>query len=108
METVLMKVSPQEHIQQVWMYAQAGLRILHFQRQSCLLTAHLHNLPSPCAMMLLFQIKNSVKLAAQEMKTLFNSYQTSYRDKTHRNICPHRNIQAVLPEDTNQTFNQRP
>lgn len=81
METVLMKVSPQEHIQQVWMYAQAGLMTRGFQTQSCLLVARLHSLLDLRAVMLLFQVKNCVKLAAQEMKTLLNSYQTRYRDE---------------------------
>lgn len=72
-----MKASPQEYVQQVWMYTQAGLKILSFQSQSCLLMVRLHSLLSLCAMMLLFQVENCVKLAAQEMKTLLNSYQTS-------------------------------
>lgn len=92
-------------VQQVWMYAQAGLMIL---RQSCLLVARLHSLLGPCATMLLFQVKNCVKLAAQEMKTLLNICQTSYRAETCRNICPNTKIQAVLPKDTKQTLNQRP
>lgn len=90
------------------MVRQARLPILGFQTQSCLPVACLHSLLGLCAMMLLFQAKNCVKLAAQEMKALLNSYQTSYRDETCRNICPITKIQAVLSADKNQTLKQRP
>lgn len=70
--------------------------------------ARLHSLLDLRAAMLLFQVKNCVKLAAQEMKTLLNSYQTSYRDETCRNICSKTKIQAFLRADTKQTLKQRP
>lgn len=109
METVLMKASESTGAHSASVdVCSGGLMIPSFQRQSCLLVAHLHGLLGPCALMLLFQVKNCVKLAAQEMKTFLNSYQTTYRDETCRNICPNTKTQAVLPEDTKQTLNQRP
>jgi len=70
--------------------------------------AYLHSLLCLCATMLLFQLKNCVKLAVQEIKTLLNSYQTSYRGDTCRSICPKTKIQAVLLGDTEQMLNERP
>lgn len=59
--------------------AQAQLKILSFQRQSCLLMAHVHRLFDLCAMMHLFQVKNCVKLVAQETKTLLNRQGTGMK-----------------------------
>lgn len=79
MEIVLLK-SPQEHIHQsVAHSAQARLKILSFQRQSCLLMAHLHRLFGLCATMHLFQVKNCVKLVVQANKTLLNRQGTGMK-----------------------------
>lgn len=70
--------------------------------------AHFHSFFGLGAVMLLFQVKNCVKLAAQEMKILLNSYQTSYSNETCRNICLKTKIQAAIPVDTIQALNQKP
>lgn len=59
--------------------AQAQLKILSFHKQSCLLVAHIHRLFDLCAMMHLFQVKNCVKLVAQETKTLLNTQGTGMK-----------------------------
>lgn len=65
------QASPQEHVHQsVSHSAQAQIKILSFQKQSCLLVAHLYGLFALCATMHSFQVKNCVKLVAQETKNL--------------------------------------
>lgn len=59
--------------------AQAQFKILSFQRQSCLLTAHLHRPFGLCARMHLLQVKTCVKLVAQETKTLLNRQGTGMK-----------------------------
>lgn len=78
METVL-KASTGAHLSVWYIPAQAHLKILGFQRQSCLLVAHVGRLYDLCAMMHLFQVKNCIKCVAQETQTLPNRQGTGMK-----------------------------